>query len=636
MSCSIYKLDDTYTIETLIKWIADGLLIIPIIQRKTVWDPEHGLEYIKFLLKHGHAVIPVIVNRKIYNGKLVYFLYDGNNRCTTIYKFVKDPLSNEWGFLEDIMVNDLRREPGYDKCIEDIFIEMKNTKFTIFELNFNFSIRQDDAPEKVKSIYERRKLLTADQRELFDSVLEKLRAKYKAIKNANSGESRPFTMINVPVGIFDNCSNSEMYDIYKCLNKGTKIMSEQDLLFPMLFSYEITRIDPEIKTVLQKGIDIFYETRNKTYEIQNTEKLDADYKFNLYFCLMGLHCYLNAEFADVILHKETAIEHLPPVFKMFEFIVLDGRQLTEINDSDKDKDKERIPDKERIQEFSTYAKKLIAVMNFLKRIKENINKQFIGKCKLDHLYLRHSTFLACVSYVYNLEHTDILLASCKRVIIYNYLSSFITNVEEKDKVKRKNVLHLDGGGQLRNAHCISTLKASHADNLSALSYNDNRFIDLFNLLLTESIKEDLDPAKKQRRTVSKFYNLVMGIYFNRNISAHHAGNVEEYEVEHIFPYMCSWPVDEKLDINRLGNLVWLPKKLNRSKGKNIIQESQLYKELDAESKRQIHSQFGYPQLEDCRAIWDTASERIISVAAYNEFCARREENYKVSFLKYLF
>lgn len=624
MSCSIYKLDDTYTIEALIKWIDEGQLIIPIIQRKAVWEPEHALAYINFLLKHSHGVIPIIVNRRIYNNTLKYFLYDGNNRCTTLYKFVTSPLEDDWKILGSIL-EVLEVQPNYTLDVSAIFLEMKAKQFGIMDLNYNFNIEGDDTEAKHRVIIRMRKALPAPQQELFDKTLEKLRNKYKSLKNANSKDSRLFTMINIPVGIFDNCSNEAMYDIYKSLNKGTKVMSEQDLLFPILYSYEVTDLDDPSKEIISKGVALFYDKRNDSYKYKNnTEKLEANYKFNLYFCLIGLQRYIDDKYETVIKPVETTDKVLPPMFNLFDIIVLKKR-LTSINDTD-------MP---TINQFSTFMKNIIKIMDNLILLKDSINNQFIGSNKLPNLGLIATCFLGFVCYIYNTEFTPELQILCKRIITFNLFSS-VKNVDMRDKFKRANILHLDGGGLYRRQMCINTIQKSPADRLTELkTLQDSVFRELFKTLLDERLKPEPDSAKKQRTKPQTFYNFVMGIYFNRNISRHHASSSTEFEIEHIFAYKSSWPSATPIDINRLGNLVWLPKKLNRSKGKNIIQESQLYKDLDIEAKRQIHTQFGYPELDVCRRIWDCSSESIISAEEYNKFCSSREDNYMNSFINYL-
>lgn len=616
MSSARYKLDDANTIESIIDWINNGELILPIIQRKLVWDSKHKLEYIKFLLEHEHCIIPIIVNRKICNNSHKYFLYDGHNRCTTIHLFITKPLDNTWGFLEEIVSYlDQYQE------VKLIFLKMRENELNLGELNYNFNIEREDMAEKVRVIVRMRKHLKPEHQDVFDKYLDVLRDKYK------SKSRKLFTMFSIPVGIFNNCSNAFMHSIYKSLNMGAVNMSDLDLLFPMLYSYEVTRLDDDIKIKLHAGITMFLEDKVSTSTL-SAESIGDGYEFNLYLCLIGLQYFIDDKFSNIIKkEKHKADTHLPNIFKLFEYIVIKKR-LIAIEDTDK----------LRINsEFNSFCKYILEIMNFLGKIKADIDIQFIGSTKLVDLKLSANSFITLVCYIYGNMLTDGLMQVYKRILTYNIFISDIEDKEIRELFKKKSPLDLGRqGGNFVEKKCLSILEKTNTDKLEELTkLDDTNLKELYKVILAEYIRPENDYIKKHRTKLSLFYNFVMGIYFNRNISRHHANNVDDFEVEHIFAYKSSWPSATEIDINRLGNLVWLPKKLNRSKGKNIIQESQLYKDLDIEAKRQIHTQFGYPELDVCRRIWDCSSESIISAEEYNQFCTAREENYMHSFINYL-
>ena len=74
---------------------------------------------------------------------------------------------------------------------------------------------------------------------------------------------------------------------------------------------------------------------------------------------------------------------------------------------------------------------------------------------------------------------------------------------------------------------------------------------------------------KRRRGLSFPYRLLLSLYYNNRVP--YVYTQKKQNIDHIFVFSSSWEGDEKLDLDRIGNLILIDGELNNKRSNNSIQ-----------------------------------------------------------------
>ena len=152
------------------------------------------------------------------------------------------------------------------------------------------------------------------------------------------------------------------------------------------------------------------------------------------------------------------------------------------------------------------------------------------------------------------------------------------------------------------------------------------FIDIVENCNTPYKCED---KPKRRRGLSFPYRLLMSLYYNNRVP--YVYTQKKQNIDHIFVFSSAWNNGEKLDLDRIGNLILIDGDLNNKRSNNSIQ-------YYYDNVPDLMKCLNYPNIEtyDCVAEHDKKSVNIRDVNKFNQVTSGIESMYTENAVKCIF
>jgi len=526
-----------WTVDTLYKLYNDKQIVKPRIQRQKRWDLNDNKEYINFMNKWRKIIIPILFNETIVDSKKQYILFDGNNRVNAILDFIIAPLSildeliplslfSSKTILQSISLNDFSLK-SRTYCLNDFYKEYPESK-----PHCNFTSHQ-----------------ILEQNKDFQDMLDNL-SKFK------------FLDIPLQITIENNLSIEDMCDLYTSINKGGKVLSQQELLASSTHAICFTSKDiKDIKDIkdnklfieLNGCINEYYGAMNSNEKIHVDTKLET--KLTLFEVLVAFQNYLSKKYNFVMIYKgENKKTDL--VFDLFEYM---GGNFIPNKDNLKDYNINTIISKiiEGCEIVDKYYKRLYNSSIDIK-IKDKDLDIKDDKYQKKIKQMKKNTLVLIIMYIYyakTKDNVDAILLNISRVLLYHDIINELPS-EQRDE-QGIDCLGYHSGGTYIKMQVNKIKDRKTFDRIPEIT-------EIRNLL--HSLLEYETKPSNTRKSISRLkliaYNVFCSFQIPINLQK------EPQHIDHIVPF--STKNKDKVDICRLGNLQIIPKDINASRSNKPI------------------------------------------------------------------
>lgn len=612
----------TWTVSDLCKHKED--IIKPKFQRDAYWTMlptndklSNNKEYILFLMQTRHTMDPISLGIEYRNNKKIYIVIDGNNRINAMMKFMKAPYELFEERYEELF--DTIRKSSFKTNEQDEIINI--IKKLPFERLCNY--------RKFKDIYENTDKVSYNDIEKIAEELFKIVKSFELKGNTKS----IFEGIKININELSGGTIDEYAKLFVDMNKKRTTLSMDELLSGYLYSTDVEINDTQLCHKIQEKIRDFYANRG-TDEVLDTYKFKIDYNnniINVFDFMIGFQDYISSK-CDLIpkfMDTKNKDQH-SLFFKLFKFYYCEEKELKSEYFTNKN--------------INDFIKKITFAEKILSKIQESFNYRNVSN-KLFNKSIENILqsklkdnnklvlILSIFNYMKNKIDESIIIKDLSRVILYHCLVD-IKNIKDEVKFKMAQVydtLAYHHGGSYINGE-IDEINNKY----NYLSSNITK--EIFNRTLNFVLKpNDVDITNKpiKRRPWRFVDKLLLSSYYQDTTSIRNLYNDVKYSIEHIVPFSSKWDKDDKLDIDRLGNLFPIPLDDNVKRGNRDIsyyQDNKLeyhdyYKNIDILPNSREYLKYNKI---------DGNKTKITDIEMYNDICKRNEELYINSFLKHLF
>ena len=283
------------------------------------------------------------------------------------------------------------------------------------------------------------------------------------------------------------------------------------------------------------------------------------------------------------------------------------------------------------ENISNFIKKIIKCCNILDLFIANIFPDKIKKNlfkSVEYLKLtKNKIYILLLTIYYLLKDKiteDIINNTLEISILYNLLLENLSKID-KEEYKIHDKL-------LENNEKISKYVK---ENSSYIVKNITKDVmtQLINFLIKNNINDNLHDDKPGRR--NKMYEkILMFYYFKQKMPINEIEN-NSFSIEHIIPHSSEW--EKELDINRLGNKIPIPTRLNSKRGNKHIS---VYNDLDSDyvtcMSKIIPDDKEYNNIVDHSTDNIDKNPYILDNNNYNKFCTNVEKKYVKNIIKCLY
>lgn len=558
----------TWSISEFVNYsLKERQIIKPRIQRQKRWLDDDNKQYILFLLKWKHSVMPFLLNEKIIDSRRIYYLFDGNNRANAILDFILKPLSVLYSVIPECL------HPTLKKYLKEVSLE------TLMKPRYTLSKLYRDIPSDDKEYKELKAMtITEEDENAFEAMLETI-AKWK------------FFDIHLSVTIKYNLSDEEMCSLYTSINKGGKILSKQELLAGSTFHIKFSKDElPLYFDSLITHLSGYYGkmSDNEKLMIENS----GSTQITLFEVLVAFQMYLSEKYRvndkKSFVHVYTGESNKDVVFSLYEHL---GGTFDTV-------DREKVYS---ILQNIEYGFDTI-VKTYESLYDSTINASSLRDKSFYPALNKNVAILLCLYAILN--KVQDIRAEMKRLCTFHDLMLIKGNtVINKEQYTSDPLEYHHGGAWMPQQ--IKKLKEKK-------SFDSIPTVDDVLSLVRDRMKDDNKHTIK-RKTITMVKALSFSAFYGYQIPSHRKS--EPHDIDHIIPF--STKSKESIDICRLGNLQLIPSSINQSRGNKPICDLWIT-EHDL-AYQHYPSQSEYEQI--------CISKQLISSVLYNEMCDRREELY---------
>lgn len=565
----------TMPVSDLYGMYKEGRLVKARIQRKKRWVDKrpkdkhktNNEDFIRFIIKTGNTVNPLLLVERIDDNKKKNIIIDGNNRLNAIIDFIERPLKYVGEIMPNIYTEDVQKELA-NKTLPQL-VDCRS--FKVFCKNSNLmKYYVDNANNEVMDTE-------------FDTMTDLL-------------HSFKFMDIKVLIIRFENISEIKIKEIYEGVNCGGVKLTRQEILASTTSLIKYTRDEIELYPQLYKAVSEYYDEIDDN-EIVRIERQNGH--LTLFELLIGFQRYCSQRFSFI---SDVGEGDIDVIFKCYEIVFK--------NFDDK------------IDCMSMFFQKFLDASEIIKTIQDSFYNSNISHSCTDKykLHLKKNAFTVIFTYIYkNLGILDKneLYNSSKKILFYNELCNMIRCKDTKTK--------FDGKNELGFVACSASGNLYYTVGTNIM--NDKKTLkiptdDMLRKILLLVNSEDVtnaecmpDQKPKKRGKLSKYKVLMLCVYFNRYVPVdviHITKNIE-----HIVP----WSVQEwskPVNLDRLGNIVLIDENTNKLRSNKaltdrFIKEHKLY-------------YYNYPCEMDYMSM-KIENKKLGEVSAYTKICQEREQKY---------
>ena len=572
-----------WSIGKLIKLNENSQLVKARIQRKKRWTTEQSGNFNKFIAKHKNCIIPFLVNEKITNLNAKKFIvFDGNNRSNAIIDFLQNPLR----FYEHLI------PACFSEKVKKILRDASLATLTKPRYRFTQFCRD----HKIDDEYANSKTQEADE-EAFDTLAQAL-------------ADMKFEAIDISVAVYSNITDEEMCDIYESINTGGTKLTRQELLASSTTHILFTESTLKPFRDLLKILNTEYYGDMNMNEKLSVEVSNSTESMNLFEVLVSFQIWLSNKYDSIPAPCEE--KGLDIIFKLYETLI--GKFDSHITP-------------ERMNTFLDIIDKGCSIIqtNLRRFFEDRIGyPQITKKCR-NYSGNRCNLIL---TYIFTAtEHgisESVMKDTVNRVMLYHTIITAIAQYDKKINMPgfSTDSLRYESGGPFIPGQLEKIKKTRAFDRTPT----DEDILKAVTFMIMNDIKPSTYATKAEKRSrptsISDAKALAFSAFSSNNVPIHSLDGA--INNDHIAPFSSNWDNTYELDINRIGNLVLIPEKPNKLRGKKPITDQFIQ-----------DNNLKYMEYPTGTKYSEVVIDGFIQKDAYNEMCQNRERIYSKAIMKLL-
>lgn len=547
---------DNWSVEQLVNLIKQKRIRNPQCQRRKKWTKlpvanskkSNYHDYIKFLYDTCYSVEAITIAKYIEDKNEIFVNIDGNNRINAIVYYYQHPLD---------IFRDNFHELRYSKNNHDIFTEfLSNINYPDF-MNIRRMTRYVNHSKDAELI-SYWKSLDDDMIEYIEDEVEIAQSSLKI-----SGGEFFHTNVFMNLVIFNNPTNEQLSQIYSNINMNSNPLTPSDILAATLLCATDFNLDfdPSLKTNLLDHLQKYYYERQDD-EILECYRHDSQKEsMNGTEFLIAFQNYCSDKYWLIPKFESDASDGVGLFHKLFDlsevFYGLHAENFTT----------------ENIQYF---CESIIKALDTLTGILNKLCPQTID---LQHfkqdsqLTLKKTPFIVTIvtsikllEQVSNNKLTEKEMhAILKKSVCYHYLLDYLPK-DKRDKYASYDDIRCQVGGKaIQSKLTILSKYPDQLGNKITPQVMTSLFEDIVKYFNQPYIYDD---RPKRRRGLSFPYRLLLSLYYNNRVP--YLYTQKKQNIDHIFVFSSNWEND-KLDLDRIGNLILIDGELNNKRSNNSIQ-----------------------------------------------------------------
>ena len=601
------RLDGKFTAEKLARLMGrsdEGKLVVPMFQRGTCWTEEQEHKFIDSMVK-GYPVGSMLFYETEEDGRKVYVLIDGLQRCNTLKKYMANPL--RYHFSEENIPEEACEELEKALGLEGSSGKIKEILNSYFTSKDTFS--SCDPLDAADMILERlypdasRNLIKAT-----NSLVTKLIGEAESKHEAVSSTELPVIIYNGP--------DSNLPEIFSRINSQGTVLTEYEVYaasWPRFPKLAVTE-----KAIRNAVRDKYGAMRSKGFELYTAREDEYGNKLTAFEFLFGLSRYLYTEYELLRFEPEAAYEEedevLSLAFELTDAALNTSEQLSCLYKSLENLDADNL--------VHALCSAIDLVQDALRVVKDFKSNNQGGKQKR---FKDKNQILAMTARVFRLLYPEKDLANPK-----------VLSKEEREQIKGfllENYAHdtitgyWDNGGKKK--------RFSHAQDGKYLRGFTGRE---WEGTLDRFFEEELDRKETDKVAAPSVADYVfLNCIYSDTFSSRDQLSQDTFDVEHLAPKKQLSKLLKSCDgrglaISSVGNLCYLPSDTNRKKhDKTIYQDKGLNIDISI-----VEQKYSFTEEEDLKWMdeayapgdYDKLREN------YEGFCRKRYSKLKARFLAF--
>ena len=545
----------TISVETLKNDIDTNELSKPRCQRKAKWEKlpkkdktvPNKKDYIIFLHNTEHSGdlihIALLPNNQGANN------IDGNNRITSILEYINKPfdlfeeyLHNiyEWISTLQFEIEETDKENNEDKLktiLKDFFKNLTYNECKYFDYKKQLEKTQNILYNKYFMKYRD----DFENKKLDKLIIEKIKT-----NNNNFLDDK----LKIAVNYYYNYTEEEASKIYISLNQYKNGgITHQELAEGEYDQIFINISNKDIELKIKENIKIYYKSKNKNEIMECYEYNEG--QLNFFQILTGFQIFCNNYYNFIPKYKEDS-KTLQLFFKLYFYEYSETK--TDIN----------------MNNVNKFIDNIIYCCDILKNVFSKImpDKGIFKKLSTD-ISLNENNYVLLINLILYLKkketiNEDTIKKEIDKIILYHKFCK-ITGEEQNDYLR-----YVSSGAHIRDT--VKKIQNKPTDFIRKIT--EQNFKDKLNNILniynpTDRYRENSDEIAKNKRKKRKFSDLILLNYYCQDNLSYSLIDCE-FEFEHLIPFCSKW--NDTVDIENLGNIIPIFKKLNRKRGKKHINE----------------------------------------------------------------
>jgi hypothetical protein len=607
--------NEQWYVKTLASKVLNKEIFKPKYQRKRKWDLFPKKEnipsekkYIEFLFETYNSVHAITFGQ---DGKNLSNI-DGNNRINAILHFLEEPfvlfsekITGLITFIKDTINDEIASQ------VETIIKKMTYNDLMLFKYNKYFIDNNHN------DLYNQHLKQFRDELEpFFDELIINMKINKK---------DRFDNDVKINVNLFECYSTEELAEVFGKINQYNCGLTEQEALASRLFNItNFTIHNKVLEYELKQYLKQYYSERTND-EVLTCYIYDENNDImNAYDFMVGFQNYCNEKCS--LIHK-TDNDGLSLFFKIFKNIYKGSFDVTFTT--------------ENVNSFIEFMLQALKILQKLQtcifmenlvggsKIFDAANKK-LNSLKKNNLYLIITSIIGYIKI--NTKENEIL-KSIEKCLLFHFFVNALDNKDKRDQYKLLDTILYESGGAFIDAKAKEYLKMP---NLISSKISKEIMLELINDLVNENIKNKKYEVRKngkdkldKRRQRKLHEKVLIYYYYNNKVPNEFLKN--NFWVEHVFPFSCSW--DDDLDIDRLGNIFPILETLNRERSNKHISE---YKKIDKFNFLRYIDIIPSNEIYNQVVKHDTKKPHINNSEKYNECCEKNEKVLIHCFIENLF
>lgn len=546
---------DNWSVEQLINLIKNRSIRNPQCQRRKKWSKlpvanskkSNYHDYIKFLYDTCYSVETLTIAKFIENKNEIYVNIDGNNRINAIVYYYQHPLD---------IFRDNFHELRFSKEDHSIFINfLSNINYPDFMGIRRMTRYVNHSKNEELMLYW--KSLDDDMIEYIEDEVEVAQSSLKI-----SGGEFFHTNVFINLVIFNSPTNEQLSHIYSNINMNSNPLTPSDILAATLQCATNFNLDfnPILKTNLFDYLQKYYNERQDE-EILECYRYDSEKSsMNGTEFLIAFQNYCSDKYWLIPKFESETGDGIGLFHKLFNlsdvFYGLQGENFTTDN----------------IQYFSE------SIINALKTLTGIMNK--LCPDTIDLQYFKQDSqltlkktpltiiIITCIKLLELIKENKIsekeMCNILKKSICYHYLLDYLPKDKRDNYVSYDDIRCQVGGKAIQTKITILSKYPDQLGNKITPELMTTLFNNIVKYYNQPYIYED---KPKRRRGLSFPYRLLLSLYYNNRVP--YLYTQKKQNVDHIFVFSSSW--DNKIDLDRIGNLILIDGELNNKRSNNSIQ-----------------------------------------------------------------